>query len=90
MRYVYLLLLSNGDIYKGSTESVSRRLKEHTDGKVEATKHFRPHQLIGFEAYTLDSDAWRRERFLKTPEGRRFLRQQYRDALNKNNKQGKL
>lgn len=82
MRYVYLLLLSNGDIYKGSTEDLSRRLQEHMDGKVAATKNFLPYHLLGFEAYTVDSDAWRRERFLKTTEGRRLLRQQYRDALN--------
>ena len=90
MRYVYLLLLSNGDIYKGSTEDMNRRLKEHSDGKVAATRNFRPYELIGFEAYVWNSDAWRRERFLKTTEGRRLLHQQYRDALNKKNEQGTL
>ena len=33
------------------------------------------------EAYGLESDARRRERFLKTTEGKRLLKQQIRDIL---------
>jgi hypothetical protein len=33
------------------------------------------------EAYLLESDARRRERFLKSTEGKRLLRQQIRDVL---------
>ena len=82
MVYVYLLILSNGDIYKGLTENLKRRLEEHESGKVESTRNYGPVKLIGYEAYLLKSDAERRERFLKTTEGRRFLKQQYRDVLN--------
>ena len=34
-----------------------------------------------YEAYGLESDARRRERFLKTTEGKRLLKQQIRDIL---------
>jgi flagellar basal body-associated protein FliL len=39
--------------------------------------------LIHYEAYNLKSDAQRREKFLKTTEGKRLLRQQIKECLNK-------
>jgi putative endonuclease len=79
--YVYFLKLSNGDIYKGLTGDISRRLVEHHRGIVESTRNFRPVTLIGYEAYQLKSDAERREKFLKSTEGMRLLRLQYKDVL---------
>ncbi len=81
MTFVYFLKLSNGDIYKGLTDNIDRRMSEHNNGKVESTKNYLPCQLIGYEAYELKSDAERRELFLKTTEGRRLLKQQYRDII---------
>ena|SRR3989338_3863284 len=81
MFFVYFLKLSNGDIYKGLTGDLERRWKEHAAGKVDSTKNYLPIRVIGYEAYTLRSDAERREKFLKTTEGRRLLKQQYRDVL---------
>ena len=81
MTFVYLLKLSNSDIYKGVTDNLERRLDEHRQGKVKSTKNYQPFVLLGYEAYVLKSDALRREIFLKTTEGRRLLRQQYRDSL---------
>ncbi|MBI4085773.1 MAG: GIY-YIG nuclease family protein [Candidatus Liptonbacteria bacterium] len=83
MFYVYFLKLSNGDIYKGFTADLKRRVNDHALGKVESTRNFHPFVFIGYEAYRLKSDAERRERFLKTTEGRRLLNQQYRDILRK-------
>ena len=83
MYYLYLLLLKNGDLYKGITSDLHRRIKEHKFGKVDSTKSKRPLKFIYYEAYLLKSDAERRERFLKTTEGRRLLRQQLRDVLSK-------
>jgi len=81
MFYVYILLLKNDDLYKGFTSNLKIRIKEHNQGKVKATKDYRPVNLIGYEAYYCKSDAQRRERFLKTTEGRRLLKQQYRDVM---------
>ena len=83
MTFVYFLKRSNGDIYKGLTDDMDRRMSEHKSGKVESTKNYLPYQLIGYEAYEMRSDAERRELFLKTTEGRRLLRQQYRDIIQK-------
>ncbi|OGG36757.1 hypothetical protein A2110_00935 [Candidatus Jorgensenbacteria bacterium GWA1_54_12] len=82
MHYVYFLRLANKRVYKGSTGNLKRRMEEHNAGKVESTRNFRPLTLIGYEGYALKSDAERREKFLKTTEGRRLLRQQYRDIIN--------
>lgn len=82
MYYVYILLLNNGNLYKGITSNLQRRISEHKLGKVKSTQNNRPLKLICYEAYLLKSDAERRERFLKTTEGRRLLRHQLRDILN--------
>jgi len=87
MYYVYILLLNNKDLYKGSTSDLRVRLRDHQNGKVESTRNFRPLKLVHYEGFVMKSDAERRERFLKTTEGRRLLRQQIRDILEKlNNK----
>jgi len=83
MFYVYFLLLNNGGIYKGITADLKRRINEHELGKVASTKHKKPLRIICYEAYLLKSDAARRERFLKTTEGRRLLKQQLKDCLEK-------
>ena len=81
MYYLYILLLKNDKLYTGTSENLKRRFSEHVKGKVESTKNSRPVKLIHYEAYILKSDAERREKFLKTTEGKRLLRQQIRDIL---------
>jgi len=81
MYYIYLLLLSSNQIYTGFTTDLKRRLKEHITGKVDSTKHRRPVKLIHYEAYLLKEDAYRREKYLKTTEGKRFLKQQLKSLL---------
>ena len=81
MYYVYFIHLKNGDIYTGYTQDLRRRINEHKEQKVTSTKHMHPIRFIGYEAYLLKSDAMRREKFLKTTEGKRLFHQQYRDVL---------
>ena len=83
MYYVYFLLLNNQNIYTGYTSILNRRIAEHNAGKVVSTKHLRPVIFLGYEAYLLKTDAMRRERFLKTTEGKRLFRLQYKDVLKK-------
>ena len=87
MHYVYILLMANGQQYTGLTSDLRRRKDEHDLGKVVSTKHRRPLRLIHYEAYALASDAARREKFLKTTEGKRLLRQQIRGILDAKNKE---
>lgn len=82
MHYIYFLKFSNGQTYTGLTENLKRRIAEHEAGKVLSTKNRRPLTFVGYEAYLLKTDAERRERYMKTTEGKRLFRQQYRDILN--------
>lgn len=82
MTYVYFLIMNNTCIYTGSSSDLRKRYKEHKSGKVKSTKDKNP-LLIGYESYSEKSDALRRERFLKTTEGKRLFRMQYRDILKK-------
>ena len=85
MHYLYILLLSNKYLYKGSTDNLKRRVNEHNQKKVESTKNYLPAKLIHYEAYLDKKDAQRREKFLKTTEGRRLLKQQLKEILVKYN-----
>jgi len=76
MFYIYLLFLNNGEIYRGVTNDLRRRIDEHRLGKVTATKNKRPLKLVHYEAYLLKSDATRREKYLKTTYGRRDIKRQ--------------
>lgn len=81
MYYVYYLGMHNGQIYTGSASDLTKRFDEHQNGKVKTTSKYLPVRLIGYEAYQLKSDAQRRERFMKTTEGKRSFKQQFRDVL---------
>lgn len=81
MHYVYFLKLSNGNIYTGSTADLRRRITQHEAGYVTSTHPYLPVKVVGYEAYAQKSDATRREKFMKTTEGKRLFRQQYRDIL---------
>lgn len=76
MFYVYLLLLNNKQIYTGFTANLKQRISDHKRGKVKSTINRRPVKLIHYEVYLLEEDARRREKFLKTSDGKRFLKQQ--------------
>ena len=72
--YVYVLeSLKDYERYIGYTNNLNRRLEEHKAGKSFATKFRRPFKLIYFEGCLNPKDAKRREHYLKTTQGRRFL-----------------
>ena len=81
MYYVYILKLNNNQLYTGYTSDLKRRIAEHKAGQSEFTATRLPVELIHYEAYLLESDARRREHFLKTTEGKALLRKQIRDLL---------
>ena len=80
MEYVYILKLNTKKLYTGRTSDLRRRISEHKSGKVRSTNKKSP-VLIHYEAYLLSSDANRREKYLKTTEGKRFLHRQLKDLL---------
>lgn len=73
--------MGNGQLYTGFTHDLRRRVQEHKDGRVISTAKRQPIELIHYEAYTKKSDAHRREKFLKTTEGKRYLKMQIKDLL---------
>ena len=81
MYYVYYLLMTNQQIYTGSSHNLRQRIIEHAAGRMTTTSKHLPVKLLGYEAYGLKTDAQRRERFMKTTEGKRLFRQQYRDII---------
>ena len=81
MFYVYILELKNGQLYTGFTADLRERMLAHRYGKVASTSRRRPLQLIHYEAYLLESDARRRENFLKSSDGKALLKKQIRDLL---------
>jgi len=82
MYYVYVLRSeSDGRFYTGSTPDLKRRFSEHVAGKVPSTKARRPLKIIYYEACLAKSDAIRRERYLKTGMGKRYLRNRLRSSI---------
>lgn len=80
--YTYVLQSQpKGIFYTGTTKNLNQRLKQHNDGAVFSTKHMRPLQLIYFEACPEKEDAYRRERYLKSGMGKRYLRNRLKGGL---------
>lgn len=72
--YIYVLeSLKDGERYIGYTNNLKRRLEEHNKGLSFSTKYRLPFKLIYFEGCINEDDAKRREYYLKTTQGRRFL-----------------
>ncbi|MBI5620627.1 GIY-YIG nuclease family protein [Candidatus Gottesmanbacteria bacterium] len=84
MHFLYILhSLKDGNFYTGITSDLDRRIKEHESGKNFSTAPRRPLKLIYYEAYLLKEDAEAREKYLKTSMGRRVIRKQLRNYLEK-------
>lgn len=72
---IYVLTsVRSGKRYIGSTgKDVLVRMKEHNSGASQFTRGHRPWQLVYTELFGNKSDALKREQFLKSGQGRRFL-----------------
>ena len=80
MFYVYVLCSGkDGQLYTGCTSDLRNRLSLHNTGKVPSTKDRRPLELIYYEACLNEKDAFRREKYLKTTYGKRYLKSRCRN-----------
>jgi len=80
--YVYVLLSEKDrEFYIGYSRDLRKRLQEHNAKKVFSTKSKLPLKLIYVEACLNEEDARRREYYLKTTQGRRFLKLRVRKFL---------
>ena len=75
MFYVYILRsVKNGKRYIGSTKlRPEERLKRHNSGTNKFTKRNKPFTLIHKEEYADKTESRKREIFLKSGAGRKFL-----------------
>ncbi len=72
--YVYVLKNGKGNFYTGCTKDLKKRYAEHKRGESTYTRTRGPYELIYYEACLNKNDAYRRERYLKTGMGKRYLR----------------
>ena len=72
--YILRSELTKG-FYIGQAEDLPKRLGEHNRGKSRSTKSGRSWRLVYKEDFSTRSEAVRRERFLKSPEGWKELQE---------------
>lgn len=72
MFYSYILQLSNNTYYSGHSENLRYRVKYHQEGKVFATKFFRPVTLVFYAAFLEKKSAIAFEKYLKSSSGKAF------------------
>ena len=73
--YVYVLRsIKDNNFYIGYTENLKRRMEEHSKGLVTSTKYRRPFILVYYEVCFNQESALKREKYLKTTGGHRYLK----------------
>ncbi len=82
MRYVYVLQSQkDGKNYVGYTKNLKLRFEQHNNGLVPSTKNRRPLVLIYYEACLNQQDATKREKYLKTVHGKRYIKSRLKSYL---------
>ncbi len=76
MYYVYALKSTvKNYVYIGLTNNLKRRITEHNKGKEKTTRKFAPFVLIYFEVVNNRIEARKREKYMKTTNGREYLKE---------------
>ena len=82
MYYTYVLRrLNDNRFYTGFTRDLNQRFEQHQKGRVDSTKDRRPLELIYYEACLEQKYATKREKYLKTYNGKMFLRKSLKSYL---------
>ncbi len=75
MFFIYILKSQVANkSYVGHTDDLDRRIKEHNSGKHFYTKRYLPWKIIYNEKFENADEARKREKYLKTTNGRRFMK----------------
>lgn len=73
--YIYVLRsIKDNRFYTGYSSNLKKRIQQHQKGLVQSTKHRLPVELIYFEGCNNQQDATKREKYLKTTYGKRYLK----------------
>ena len=75
MRYfVYILRDRQGKLNKGLTNNIERRVQENKSGKTITTRKMSKLKVVYMEVLESFAEARKRELYLKSAAGRRFLK----------------
>ena len=75
MFYIYVLQSKKDKkLYVGFTENLKLRFETHNKGQVESTRERRPLALVYYESCINKKDAIKRELYLKTAYGKKYLK----------------
>lgn len=74
MYTVYVLKDKDGKLYKGMINNLERRIKEHRSGHTQTTSRMKDISLVYKEEFKTFEEARKRELYLKTAVGRKFLK----------------
>ncbi len=84
MFFVYILYSKKDEkLYVGCTSDIIKRVKRHNNGDVRATQNRRPLILIYSEKFENKTEAFNRERFLKSLWSGRLKKKILNEYLNK-------
>ncbi|MGO8989644.1 MAG: GIY-YIG nuclease family protein [bacterium] len=82
MYYVYVLQSQKDKkFYTGFTRDLEKRINEHNSGVSTATKQRMPLNLVYYEFCLNHKDAMKRERYLKTTWGKRYIKNRIANYL---------
>ncbi|MBU1037280.1 GIY-YIG nuclease family protein [Patescibacteria group bacterium] len=82
MYYIYILFsLKDKKFYIGYTADLKIKLIEHKQGKVKSTRYRLPIKLLCYEVYGYKIEAMKREKFLKSSDGKKDLRRRLTVSL---------
>jgi len=75
MKYYTYVLQSKADsnFYVGYTNNLNRRLEDHNNGKVRSTMNRLSLELVYWEGCLSQVDALKREKYLKSSWGKRYI-----------------
>jgi putative endonuclease len=79
--YSYVLKsLKNGNLYKGSTDNIEKRIVKHNAGKIKYSSKHLPWKIVLCEEFNSRSEAMKREKWYKTGVGREWIDKQLKNS----------
>ncbi|MBN2103338.1 GIY-YIG nuclease family protein [bacterium] len=80
--YVYVLQSTiDNQFYVGYSINIQKRVDEHNRGRVKATKYRKTLNLVYWEGCLNQKDAIKREKYLKTAWGKRYIKNRITNYL---------
>jgi len=77
--YVYILKGSNGKFYKGITNNIEKRLRQHELGQSKTTSDMKGFKLVHVEISRTRVEARKMEKYFKSGFGREIVKELFGD-----------